>query len=53
MAAYVLVHGGNRDGSVWNAVADLLRQIGHDVFCPTMTSVKIATLDENIAEIIS
>lgn len=53
MTTYVLVHGGDRDGSVWNAVANLLRQHGHDVFCPTMTSVKIATLDENIAEIMS
>ncbi len=53
MTTYVLVHGGDRDGSIWDAVATILKQQGHDVFCPTMTSVKKATLDENIAEIIS
>lgn len=52
MANYVLVHGGDRDGSVWDCVADLLRKKGHHVFCPSMTSVKISTLQDNISEVI-
>jgi pimeloyl-ACP methyl ester carboxylesterase len=51
MATYVLVHGGDRDGSIWDGVAGLLREHGHQVFCPTMTSIKKTTLQHNINEI--
>ena len=53
MASYVLVHGGDRDGSVWDSVANLLRKRGHQVFCPSMTSVKKSTLQDNISEIVN
>ena len=53
MANYVLVHGGDRDGSIWDGVANLLRSQGHTVVCPSMTSVTVASLEENIREIIT
>lgn len=53
MKNYVLVHGGDRDGSIWSDVEKTLTNHGHKVFCPSMTSVKKATLQENISEIIS
>lgn len=52
MTNYVLVHGGDRDGSVWNDVAKILTQHGHHVFCPSMTSVKKSTLQDNINEVV-
>lgn len=51
MTNYVLVHGGDRDGTVWSEVEKILTQRGHKVFCPSMTSVKKATLQENINEV--
>ena len=51
MANYILVHGGDSKGSVWNNVADLLRQSGNIVYHPSMTSIKQATLEQNIDEI--
>lgn len=51
MANYVLVHGGDRDGSIWNETATLLRSQGHHVICPSMKSVKIAALQENIQQV--
>lgn len=51
MSNYVLVHGGDRDGSIWNATAALLRLQGHHVICPSMQSVKIASLQENIQQV--
>lgn len=53
MANYVLVHGGDRDGSIWSDVEKILTNQGHKVFCPSMKSVKKATLQENIAEVIN
>ncbi len=53
MAQYVLVHGGDRDGSLWKDVARDLEIQGHQVFCPSMTSVTKASLLQNIEEIIS
>lgn len=44
MATYVLVHGGDRDGSIWSDVANLLKNQGHQVFCPSMTSIKQTTI---------
>src|SRR3990167_10676272 len=53
MASYVLVHGGDRDGTIWEQVSDILTKNGHQVFCPSMTSVKKATVKENIEEIVN
>ncbi len=53
MANYLLVHGGDRDGSVWSKVATILKAQGHNVLCPTMKSVKKAALRDNIDEIIN
>jgi pimeloyl-ACP methyl ester carboxylesterase len=52
MANYVLIHGGDQDSHIWDNVAQLLTQNNHSVYCPTMTSVKEATLHYNITEII-
>jgi pimeloyl-ACP methyl ester carboxylesterase len=51
MATYILVHGGDSKGSVWDEVARLLRTSGNRVYHPTMTSIKETTLKKNIAEI--
>lgn len=51
MANYVLVHGGDRDGSIWKDVAKKLELKGHLVYSPSMTSVKKTTLQENINEV--
>lgn len=51
MAVYLLVHGGDRDGTIWKSVSQLLRKKGHQVFCPTMTPIKQTTLQHNIDEI--
>lgn len=48
----MLVHGGNRDGSVWTEVSSLLKNRGHKMLCPTMTSVSQATLETNINEVV-
>jgi pimeloyl-ACP methyl ester carboxylesterase len=53
MAVYVLVHGGDRDGSIWREIAYLLIKQGHRVFCPSMSSVKEASLQQNIEEVSS
>lgn len=53
MANFVLVHGGDRDGSIWSETAKYLTQQGHQLICPSMTSVTKATLDQNIDEITS
>lgn len=52
MTNYVLVHGGDRDGSIWNETANLLQLQGHTVICPSMQSVTTASLQENIEQII-
>jgi pimeloyl-ACP methyl ester carboxylesterase len=51
MTTYVLVHGGDRDGHIWEGVARLLRHQGNQVFCPSMKSIKETTLQHNINEI--
>ena len=53
MATYILVHGGDRDGTIWHEVAQTLQSHGNKVFCPSMTSIKTSTLEQNIAEISS
>ena len=52
MTTYVLVHGGDRDGSVWDEVSLMLKDKGHNVLCPTMTSVSNASLETNINEVV-
>ena len=39
MSNIVLVHGGWHGGWVWRAVEDLLRDMGHRVFSPTLTGL--------------
>ena len=36
MAAYVLVHGSNQGGWIWQPVANRLRAAGHQVFAPSL-----------------
>ncbi len=39
MATFVLVHGSNGGGWVWQRLAPLLRAAGHDVYAPTLTGM--------------
>ncbi|MFF0501821.1 alpha/beta fold hydrolase [Nocardia aobensis] len=39
MSTFVLVHGAWHGGWVWNRVAPLLRQAGHEVHAPTLTGI--------------
>jgi pimeloyl-ACP methyl ester carboxylesterase len=39
MATFVLVHGSNGGGWVWQKVAPLLRAAGHEVYAPTLTGL--------------
>ncbi len=48
MADYVLVHGGRRDGSIWNKVVPLLQERGHRVFAPSLPDPTTSTLSEFI-----
>src|SRR5215469_16106317 len=36
MATYVLVHGSNQGGWIWQPVANLLRAAGHQVYAPSL-----------------
>jgi len=51
MSAYVLVHGGSVDGSVWNDVRVLLEARGHRVFTPSLSDERTSDLSAHIAEI--
>lgn len=53
MANFVLVHGGDRDGSLWDKVTPLLRQQGHQVYCPSLQPItdKSATLKGHINQV--
>ena len=50
MATFVLVHGAWQGGWCWKRVATRLRQLGHEVFTPTMTGLgeRAHLLDEKI-----
>ena len=50
MATYVLLHGADNTGRLWDKVAPLLREQGHSVFCPTMSPIETSTLGSNIGE---
>ncbi len=51
MADYVLVHGGQRDGSLWDKVALLLEEHGHRVYAPSLSKPDKSTLSEHITEV--
>lgn len=51
MADYVLVHGGQRDGSVWDKVIPLLEQQSHRVFAPSLSKPERSTLSRHISEV--
>ena len=36
MATYVLVHGSNQGGWIWQPVANRLRVAGHQVYAPSL-----------------
>ena len=36
MATYVLVHGSNQGGWIWQPVANRLRAAGHQVYAPSL-----------------
>jgi pimeloyl-ACP methyl ester carboxylesterase len=39
MATFVLVHGSNDGGWIWQQLTPLLRAAGHDVYTPTLTGL--------------
>ena len=49
MADYVLIHGGHKDGSIWEKVAALLEEQEHEVFAPSLPDAGTSTLAEFIA----
>jgi pimeloyl-ACP methyl ester carboxylesterase len=51
MANYVLIHGGQRDGSVWDAVAQILEKHGHRVFAPSLSKPQSSTLGGHISQV--
>jgi pimeloyl-ACP methyl ester carboxylesterase len=51
MAAYVLIHGGSVDGSVWKDVGALLRAGGHRVFAPTLSDERTSGLSAHVREV--
>ena len=51
MADYVLVHGGQRDGSLWDKVVPLLEEHGHRVYAPSLSKPENSTLGEHITEV--
>lgn len=48
MVTYILVHGADQSEHLWDGVAPLLREKGHEVFCPTLESIKQSTLQKDI-----
>lgn len=52
MSIYVLVHGGDRDGTIWNPITAYLEERGHTVYAPSMSSVTRASLHQNIDEVL-
>jgi pimeloyl-ACP methyl ester carboxylesterase len=51
MADYVLVHGGQRDGSLWDKVVPLLEARGHRIFAPSLSKPDNSSLSEHISEV--
>jgi pimeloyl-ACP methyl ester carboxylesterase len=53
MSAYVLVHGGSVDGTVWNGLRPLLEMRGHRVFAPSLSDERTKGLSAHIDEVCS
>ncbi len=53
MADFVLVHGGQRDGSIWDGVVPLLQAEGHKTFAPSLSRPDRSTLDGHISQVCS
>ena len=51
MSNYVLVHGGQKSGSIWDEVSALLRQKGHVVYTPSLSPPAESSLSGHISEI--
>ena len=51
MANCVLIHGGLRDGSVWDPVVQILKEHGHRVFAPSLAKPQNSTLSGHISEV--
>jgi hypothetical protein len=51
MADYVLVHGGQKDGSVWDLVVPLLEEHGHRVCAPSLSKPETSSLSEHVSEV--
>ncbi len=51
MANYVLVHGGQRDGSLWDKVVPLLEDRGHKTFAPSLSKPDDSSLNQHISEV--
>jgi len=51
VANYVLIHGGHKDGSVWDKVVPLLEERGHRVFAPSLPDPATSTLSEFINQV--
>ncbi|OGT30769.1 MAG: hypothetical protein A3E87_07395 [Gammaproteobacteria bacterium RIFCSPHIGHO2_12_FULL_35_23] len=51
MSNYVLIHGGNSNGQVWEKVANFLIANHHQIWTPTLLDEKTSTLTEHIASI--
>ena len=50
MSTFVLLHGADNTGRLWDNTAPLLREQGHSVFCPTVSPVETNSLRTNIGE---
>ena len=61
MATFVLVHGGGHGGWCYQRLARLLREAGHEVYCPTLTGLADRShllnpsinLDTHIADVVN
>ncbi len=51
MTTFVLIHGGNNNGSVWDKVTPYLIREGHQVFAPTLADPDKTTLAGHISEV--
>lgn len=51
MATFLLIHGADREGDLWDKVVPILKNAGHKLFAPTMTPMADGTLHGHIDEI--
>ncbi len=52
MAIYVLVHGGKKNGMVWEGVVSRFEEKGHRVFAPSSSDPATSTLDTHVSEVL-